>query len=814
MVNLWQDLRYGARLLVRKPGFTLVAIITLALSIGANTAIFSLVNAVLLRQLPFEQPDQLVQVWSVYNAGDRYPFSVPDFCDYRDQTQSLKLAALSVWNGNLTGNGEPERVPGVRISADAFQMLGVKALAGRTLLPPDDQPGNQRVVVLSHGFWQRRFGAELRALGQPLMLNGTNYEVVGVLPPDFIFPYFPDVEFAIPLAPDADPSRHVRSSTSFLRLLARLNPGVAQPQAEAEMNAISGQLRQKYPETNGNKLGVKLISLHDGIVGNYRRALWVLFGAVALVLLIACANLANLLLVRAAGRHKEMAIRSALGATRYRLIRQLLIESMLLAAAGTLPGLLLAVWGGELLLRLSPTSLPRAQEIGIDGDVLAFTIIISLLSGLLFGLAPAWQASRADLNHGLKEGGKGTGGGGGRNRVRSLLVMAEVALALVLLIGSGLFIKSFQKVQEVNPGFDAGNLLLVRLALPQSNYPDRDAVARFYEQAESRIEKLPGVQSLAAINIVPLSSYTSSVEFNVVGRPPAPREQTPRTQYRIASPGYFRTLGIPLMAGREFTEQDAASSAPVLVINQRLAQRFFSDGNPVGEHLSIDDNDQGPRALEIVGVVGDVKQSGPEGNPTFDIYLPLHQVHADSVRFLRTNLNLVIRTTTDPLALSTAVRLELQFVDRDVPASSIGTMEQALAATLAPRRFNLFLLSIFAAVALLLAATGIYAIVAYSVTQRTHEIGIRLALGARTNSVLRLVIGQSMKPALIGIGIGLVAAFALTRLMASLLFDVSATDPATFALIALLLTGVVLLACYFPARRAAKVDPMIALRYE
>ncbi len=387
----------------------------------------------------------------------------------------MKLAALGNLSANVTGNGEPERVQGVRISADAFQLLGVKAFAGRTLMSPDDQPGNQRVVVVSHGFWQRRFGAERRALGQRLMLNGTNYEVVGVLPPNFIFPFYTDAELAVPLAPDADPSRHVRSSVSFLRLLARLKPGVAQPQAETELNAISGQLRRQFPETNANKLGVRLLGLHDGIVGQYRRALWVLFGAVALVLLIACANLANLLLVRAAGRHKEMAIRAALGATRYRLMRQLLMESLLLALSGTLPGLLLAVWGGDLLLALSPTNLPRAHEAGIDGHVLAFTLGVSLLSGLLFGLAPAWQASRTDLNQGLKEGSKGTTGGAGHSRVRSLLVMAEVALALVLLIGAGLFIKSFQKVQEVKPGFRRGEFVVgaVRPATQQLPRPRR-----------------------------------------------------------------------------------------------------------------------------------------------------------------------------------------------------------------------------------------------------------------------------------------------------------------------------------------------------
>jgi putative ABC transport system permease protein len=810
--RMWQDLRFGGRMLRKNPGFTLIAVVTLALGIGSSTAIFSLVNAVLLRQLPFQQPEQLAQVWAVRNAGDRFQFTVPDFCDYRDQSRSVALAAFANWNGNLTGTGEPERVQGTRVSAGVFELLGVKAALGRTLQPSDDQPGNQFVVALSHGFWQRRFGANSNAIGQRVLLNGVSYEIVGVLPPDFHFPFYAEAELAVPLAPEADPLRHVRSSTSFLRLLARLKPDVTIAQAAEELNGIAGQLRQQYPKENGGKLGVRVVSLHDGLVGDYRRALWVLFGAVALVLLIACANIANLLLARAAGRRREMALRAALGASRARLIRQLLTESLLLALMGAALGSLLAYAGGEMLLSLSPANLPRAREVGLDARALGFTLAVSLFCGLLFGLAPAWQSSAVDLNRGLREGGKGTGAAG--NRLRSLLVVAEVALALVLLIGTGLFIRSFQKVQEIKPGFDAGNALLVRLALPANNYPDGEAITRFAEQAEQRLATLPGVQSLGVVDIPPLSGGGTTVEFNVAGRPPAARDQTPRTQYRIATPGYFRALGIPLLAGREFSERDMATTPPVLLINQQIAQRYFADRNPVGEHLTINDNNQGPRALEIIGVVGDVKQLGLENSPTFDIYLPLAQAHADNVGFLRNSLHLTLRTANEPLALAASVKRELQAIDRDVPVSSVRTMEQSLAAIVAPRRFNLLLLGIFAAVALLLAAAGIYAVVAYAVTQRTQEIGIRLALGAQTKDVLRLVIGQSMRPALLGIGIGLIAALALTRLMAGLLFGVSATDPLTFGLIALLLTAVALLASWIPARRATKVDPMIALRAE
>ena len=809
---LLQDLRYGARMLFKSPGFTLIAVLTLGLAIGANTAIFSLVNAVLLRQLPFQQPERLAQVYSVRNAGDHYPFSLPDFCDYRDQSRSMRLVAFAYWSGALTGTGEPERVQGARISADAFELLGVRPALGRTLLPSDDQPGNHRVVVLSHSFWRRRFGANPGALGQRVLLNGISHEIVGALPPDFLFPFYAESQLVVPLAPEADPLRHERNSVSFLRLLARLNPGVTPVQAEAELTAITGQLSRQYPKENGGKLGVRMLNLHDGIVGDYRRALWILFGAVALVLLIACANLANLLLARAAGRRKEMAIRAALGASRVKLIRRLLTESLLLALAGAVLGLLLAVGGGEMLLALSPTSLPRAREAGLDARALGFTLAVSLLCGLLFGLAPAWQSSGIDLNRELRESGKGAVGGRDGVRLRSLLVIAEVALALALLIGAGLLIRSFQKAQEVKPGFDAGNVLLLRLALPQNNYPDGEAITRFAEQAEQRLAKLPGMQALGVVNIPPLSGLSSSVEFNVAGLPPATREQTPRAQYRIATPGYFRALGIPLIAGREFTERDAATAPPALLINQQIAQRFFAGRNPVGEHLTIDDNNQGPRALEIIGVIGDVKQLGLENSPTFDIYLPLGQAHADNIGFLRNNLSLVMRTAADPLALAASVRRELQDLDRDVPASGVRTMEQSLGDIIAPRRFNLLLLSAFAAVALLLAAAGVYAVVSYAVAERKREIGIRLALGAQTMDVLRLVITQSMRPAMIGVGFGLIAAFALTRLLRGLLFGVSATDPATFAVIAGLLTFVALLAALVPARRATKVDPMIALR--
>ncbi len=799
-------------MLMKRPGFTSVAVLTLALVIGANTSIFSLVNAVLLRQLPFHQPDRLAQIYSVRSAGDRFQFSLPDFCDYRDQSRSVTLAAFAYWSSALTGAGEPERIQGARVTANVFELLGVNAVYGRTLLPSDDLPGNQRVVALSHSFWRRRFGADPGAVGQRILLNGISYQVVGVLPQDFLFPFYPESSLAIPLAPEGDPLRHERYSINFLRLVARLKPDVSLSQAEEELSGIASQLRQRYPKENGAKLGARALMLHDGIVGDHRRPLWILFGAVALVALIACANLANLTLARASGRRKEMAIRAALGASRAILIRRLLTESLLLALAGALLGSLLSVWGGEILLTLSPTSLPRASEAVLDARVLFFTLAISLLCGLFFGMAPAWQSSRVDLNSELRESGNSAAGAG--IRLRNLLVISEVALALALLIGAGLLIRSFQKAQEVKTGFDADNVLMASLALPQSNYADGESITRFAEQVERRLSNLPGVRALGLINNPPLSSQSPSVEFTVTGRPPIAREQTPRAQYRIATPGYFSALGIPLISGRDFTERDAADAPPAMLINQQIAQRFFADGNAVGEHLTIDDNNKGPRTLEIIGVVGDVKQSGLENDPTFDIYLPLGQAHADNIDFLRNNLSLVMRSTADPMTLATRVKLEIQAIDRDIPVSSVRTMEQALGAIIAPRRFNLFILGIFAIAALLLATAGIYAVVSYAVTERTREIGVRLALGAQSGDMLRLVIAQSMRPVLIGVGFGLIAALALTRLLKGMLFGVSATDPATFVVIVGLLIFVAFLAALVPARRATKVDPLIALRSE
>jgi predicted permease len=812
---LLQDLRYGARMLLKSPGFTLIAVITLALGIGANTAIFSLVNSILLRQLAFRQPEQLVWVDSRRIASGKYSFTLPDFIDYRDENQSLSgIAAYTPWSANLTDQGEPEQLQGLRISANAFELLGVEAVAGRVLATGDDAPGQQHVAVLSYGLWRRRFGADPQLVGKKLTLNGASYTVVGVLPPQFFFPTrIRDVELAVPLAPDADPLRGVRTSTNFLRALGRLKPGVTREQAEVDLTAVAQRLRQQYPVANRQKLGVTLSPLHEEVVGDFRLALWVLLGAVGVVLLITCVNLANLTLARATGRGREMAIRAALGATRRRLVQQLATESLLLALFGAGLGLLLAFYGIDLLLALSPATLPRTGEVGIDFRVLGFTLALSLLAGALFGLAPAWQTTRVGFNEELKGSGRGASGGKRQNRARSLLVVFEIALSVVLLAGAGLLIKSFLRLQAVNPGFEAENALAIRLSLPKTQYSNRAAVTAFYEKLRPRLESLPGVEAVGFVSALPLSGTSFSIPFTIEGRATSP-DEAQRADYRAVDAGYFRALKIPLIAGREFNGRDAAEAPPVALISQNLARLHWPNSNPLGSRLRINDNNQGPRPVEIVGVVGDVKHFSLDGEPAPHIYLPVHQAHEDGVVWLTNTQYWLLRTTVDPLTLSAAARREIQAVDRSAPASNIRTMEQYLAASVAPRRFNLRLLTIFAAAALVLAATGLYGVISYGVAQRKRELGIRIALGARACDVLKLVTGEGMALAIIGVALGLMAALALTRVMEGLLFGVSATDPLTYMIIALLLMFVALLACYIPARRATKVDPLIALKSE
>jgi putative ABC transport system permease protein len=808
-----QDIRYGLRMLARSPGFTAVAIVTLALGIGANTAIFSVVHAVLLRELPFAEPDRLYWMWTKHTSRDRYPFTLPEYCDYRDQNRSFEqLAAFGSWSANLTGQGDPERLIGTRVSANFFQTLGVRAAVGRTLLPDDDLPANRYVVVLTHGLWQRRFGSDPGIVGKPLALNGENYIVAGVLPPEFVFLFYPDAEVGIPLAPDAHPWRMDRNSVNFLRLVGRLKSGVTHSQAEADMNGIAQRLKAEYPTPFARKLGVFLVPVHEEIVRDFSRALWVLLGAVGTVLLIACANLANLMLIRAAARHREIAIRHALGASAARLTRQLLTESILLAFAGGALGLLLAAGGVPALVALSPAAMPRLNQIAIRFPVLLFTLGATSLAGLLFGLVPALRASRADVNEELKTEARGTGGVQ-HHRMRSLIVAGQVAAMVILLTGAGLLIKSFRQVQRVSPGFDEQNVLTVRLSLPQKRYSHQGPVSQFYRKLLPRLESLPGVTSVGVASQVPLNGAVAGVDYTVADRPPASEHGVPRAQYRVASRGYFRAMRIPLLAGREFEEIDTPETQPVAIVSAALVRKSFPDRDPIGQRILVDDNSTGPRPLEIVGVVGDVKHDSLESEPTGEIYVAFHQTHPDGLVWLTTTQYWVLRTQGEPLALAASVRRELLAVDAEVASSNIRTMEQYLASTVAPRRFNLLLLGMFAAVALLLAATGLYGVVSYSVAWRTREIGLRMALGAQRADILRAVLGQALRLTAIGIVLGLGGALALTRALQGLLYGVTATDPPTFAGAVLVMGSVALLACYLPARRASRLDPQATLRH-
>lgn len=815
-----QDIRYGIRSLLRRPGFTAFAVIALALGIGANTAIFSMVNAVLLRELPLKNPDELVSVWIAHTVLKRAPLSIPDYIDYRDQNNVLEqMAALSEWSANLTGRGEANRLQGSLVSTNFFQMVGVNASAGRTFTPDDEKPGSARVVVLTHALWQSRFGADNRLINGTIVLNGDTYTVVGVLPPHFAFPGS-KAEFAVPLILETHPFRSERG-TSFIRGFARLKPGVTRQDAQSEMSAISARLLAQHPVTNSRKAGIMLNPLYEEIVGDFRAGLILLLGAVGLVLLISCANLSNLLLVRASARKKEIAIRSAMGGTRARLIRQLLTESVLLSVTGGVLGLGLSHLGLNVLIAISPASLARASEIDIDGRVILFSMGISILVGIIFGLVPALDISKSNPVEDLKGGSRTSGPESLHNRARDLLVVSEVALSLLLLIGAGLLMKSFVRVQKVDPGFNVENVLTVRLALPKTRYADRGAVTSFYRQLSPRIAALPGVQSAAAVSLLPMSGVRATVDFTIEGRPAMSPEEIPAAHYRMVTPSYFGAMGISVLRGREFTEADTTHSRGVVIINETLARQFWPNDDPVGAHIRIDDGDPPPREVEVVGVVGDVKNFGLDGELTNDVYVPYEQIPEGIVSWATNNMALVIRSASNPLNLAQAVRNEVRLVDRDIPASGTQTMEQIVSTSLAPRRFNLLLLGIFSTAALLLATMGIYAVISYSVGQRKHEIGVRIALGARRMDVVRLIAWRGLKFVLIGVMVGLVligavislsGALGLDRGLGSLLFAVDAADSTTFVGVSILLISVGFLASCVPALRAARVDPIVALR--
>jgi len=800
---MFQDLRYGIRMLAKHPGFTLAAVLSLAIGIGANTAIFSVVNGVVLRPLPFKEPERLVRLWhDKPQAGmKRMPLAPGYVTEWRNQTRSYEgIAAYGQTTATFTGEAEPEQVPGANVSANLFPVLGLQPILGRNFLPEENQTGKDRVVLLSHQLWQRRFGADPAILGRAIILDHQNsYTVVGVMPPEAKFPEAS--EFWKPLAVKDEHSHDFRG----LQVIARLKPAVTIAQARAELEIIHQQMQKAFPD-DYQAWTVDLLGLHEMMVGEVRLALLVLFGAVGFVLLIACANVANLLLARAAARQKEIAVRAALGASRFRLMRQMLTESAVLAALGGASGLLLAYWGVQALVALNPPDIPRLDQVSIDGRVLGFTLIASLLVGLLFGLAPAWQLSKTDVNRAIKEGvAQATGGRLLRPSLRGLLVVMQTALALVLLTGAGLMLKSFIKLRQVELGFEPSHAIMLTISPAFNRFSEGQRINDYYQRMIDALKTVPGVTAAAAMTGSPLGGAFMNSGFLIEGRPAPASPENQRAFANVVSPDYFRALGTPLKQGRFLTEGDGAGAPRVAVINETLARRYFPDSNPIGQRLSM--GSQANNTYEIVGVVGDIKQFGMEEEMRPSLYVSFRQ---REVRMM----SLVVRSLGEPSALIPALRSRIWDVDKYAPITRTRTLEQLVSESVEQPRFYTLLLALFAGVAVTLAAIGLYGVMSYSVSQRTREIGIRLSLGAEPLSILRMIIGQGLILILIGVVAGLAAAFALTRLMATLLFGVSATDPTTFALISLALIVVALLACYLPARRATKVDPMMALRCE
>lgn len=813
MESLWRNVRYAARSLRRDRGFALIAIITLALGIGSTTAVFSVVNSILLRPLPFKNPDELVWVWSRRPDNNEAPFNLPDFLDYREQNKTLvEIAAFSNLGVSLSGPEKTDRLQAMRVSANLFQLLGLNASYGRLFVSDDDEPDQRHVVVLSHNCWQQRFAGEPEIIGKTLNLNGEGYEVVGILPSSYSLPN-PDAELAIPLAPEVDPLRSVRSSVNFLRAIGRLKSGVTRAQAEADLNSIVARQRQQYGDAYAKKTGINLVPLYEQLVGRVRTGLLALLGAVALVLLIGCSNLAALSLARAAKRYQEIAIKKAIGATSSRLAAELLGESLLLALIGGALGLVLASWAVRTLLWLSSTPLPRYQEIGVDLRALGFALGVSALCAVAFGILPAWQGTRAEMNSTLRASSRGGGEGARLNRWRSVLAIGEVGLCFVLLIGAGLMIQSFMRVQAVQPGFDPANTTTARFSLPKSRYLKRTDVSLFADRVSQTIESLPGVQGVGAVSILPMSGGGNTIEFSVAGRAASARDKY-TAHYRLATPGYFSAMKIPLLRGRVFDQRDDSDRPAVALVNEAMARRLFSQGDVIGARLNVDDNNTGPRPIEIAGVVGNVKQVNLESEEAFEIYIPMAQVHEDNVGGLTNSQYWVVRGQTGDRQIEKVFAAEMQKIDREVAMSNARTLDEYLAESVAPRRFSLRILTIFSAAALLLAVTGIYGVVSYTVTQRTPEIGIRLALGARRAQVFRLILAQGIKVVSFGLVLGLAGALAMTRVLSNFLFGITPSDPLTFLLVTLTLILITLAACTIPARRATKVDPLIALRNE
>ena len=805
-----RDIKYSLRRLLKSPGFTAVVVLTLGLGIGANTAIFSVVNTVLLQPLRFREPDRLVTIFHFYQSEAlnnlEAPVSAAGFRDYRDKTKSFEAVAVETgWAANLTGTGDPERVPAARVSGDYFRVLGVAPQLGRIFGRDEDEQGKNKVVVLSDGLWKRIYGADRGIVGKTMQLNGQSFTILGVMPEGFRAFFNSDADIWTPLALDLkqfDPSNY---TNEWLNLYARLKPGVSATRANAEMHAFAEQVRRLYPNAVGTKWTLKVKTLDELATGSIRPALLVLLGAVGFVLLIACANVANLLLARVTSRQKEVAIRTALGADRWALVRQLLTESVMLALAGGLLGLGIAYWSVKTLVATVP-SIPRGSDLGIDGTVMAFTLGLSVLTGLLFGVVPALHTSRASLHDTLKEGGRsGSADVSGRG-LRRALVVGEVALALTLLIGAGLLIRSVARLQRVTPGFDPDRLLTFDLSLPNAKYPNDTIRQQFFESMIERVSHVPGVVAVGGTSTMPFGGSWSTGSFGIEGYQPGPNQPGPWGDIRAVTPDFFRAMRVPLLQGRAFGTQDTRTSQMVVIIDEELARKYYGGQNPIGKRVIFSAPPDSMRT--IVGVVGHTMHEGLDKKPRIQLYLPYAQLGGIP------SMSVAVRTTGDPLLMARPVRDAIHEVDKDMPLSNVRSMDQMLESSLGQRRLSMILLGAFSAIALLLASIGIYGVLAYSVTQRSRELGIRMALGAARGRVLRLVIGQGMALAVVGIGIGLVGAFALTRLLGAQLYSVKPTDPATFAGVSLLLAAIAFVATLVPALRATRVDPVVALREE
>jgi putative ABC transport system permease protein len=807
---MFNDIRYAFRQLRKSPGFTLIAVLTLALGIGANSAIFSVVDTVLLQPLPFQNPSQLVMLWgnSSTAPNDRQTDSFPDFADYKDQSRSFTaLAAFTSAGTVLNGVGDAQELSGVATTAELFDVLGVPPMLGRGFTAEEAKIGAPPVVLFTYELWQRAFASNRDIVGQQVNLVGKSYTVLGIMPPGWNFPVWAEkTDFIMPLEPLV-PTEVPRRASHFLKLIGRLQPNVALKQADAELKSIAARLEKQYPETNTDN-SAHLVPLLQDVVGSVRPALFVLLGAVALVLLIACANVANLLLARAASRSRELGIRTALGASRALIVRQLLTESLVLAFLGGAGGLLLAWWGVDVLRLIGPRDVPRLAHIHINTGVCFFTFGLAIVSTLVFGLIPALQTSRSNLNEALQQGSKGSTGGLHGTRVRAFLVVSQVSLSLLLLAGAGLLIKSFFNLRASNPGFDSSGVLVLDQILPRLKYPEPDQQRRFYDQLLPRLAAIPGVEIVGGANPLPFSDNDSDSSFYIAERPPIAPGNRPDASHLAVAPGYFRSMKIPLRNGREFDARDTEKSGHAALINEVFARRFFPGVNPIGQHVVLDRGDQGDFPMEVIGVVGDTKHEELGEIPRPEMYQPFAQAP-------NRRLWITLRLTSANLSgMQTSVRRAVTEIDPDVYVAQLQPLTVMLSKHLAQPRFNMMLLGVFAGVAMILAAIGIYGVIAYSVAQRTREIGIRIALGAQRGEMLGMILRQSLTVVAVGLAIGLLAAFAGTRLLASLLYGVSANDIFTYASVVLLLGMAALLASYIPARRAMKVDPMVALRAE